>query len=433
MKGTEKISSNKELRKNLISLLIFQGISLLIPLATLPYLARVLGVVQFGMLGLAMAITQYFLIFVDYGFNLSATAKIAKASKDRILISECFYTTMVCKAILFTIGLISLTLGILFIPKINDISLLLLISYLTVFGNLLFPIWFLQGVQKMHVIAISSLVAKVTTLPLIFILVKGPEDIFLVALIQGGVSILSGILALTQIYKLQLLIKVYVPTYKDILNTMGDGWHYFVSSSAISLYTNTNLIVLGLMSNSMAIGYFAGIDKIKSAMLSILSPFTQAIYPKVNSLFQENKRDGFNFVAKYLLRYSIVGLLYSITIYLFSPIIVRILLGESYIPAVINLKILAFLPLLIVINSLLGTHLLLPLGMKKSFMHIIISCGLIHIVVLIPLVYFFDDIGASISIIVTECIVTAMMIAYIIKKFPFFYNEIRSQFMRLIK
>ncbi|WP_146256462.1 oligosaccharide flippase family protein, partial [Morganella morganii] len=70
--------NHTSLKKNALSLLIMQVINYLVPLITLPYLARTLGIVQYGALNLSLSLIQYGVIFITFGFNLSATRDIAK-------------------------------------------------------------------------------------------------------------------------------------------------------------------------------------------------------------------------------------------------------------------------------------------------------------------------------------------------------------------
>ena len=63
----------KNLLKNGTSLGIVQLSNYILPLITLPYLARVLGPDYFGLVMMAQATMIYLTLLTDYGFNLSAT------------------------------------------------------------------------------------------------------------------------------------------------------------------------------------------------------------------------------------------------------------------------------------------------------------------------------------------------------------------------
>src|SRR5690554_7538012 len=67
----------KRLLGNFLSLSGLQVFTYILPLITLPYLVRVLGVEKYGLVMFAQSFIMFFNILVDYGFNLSATREIA--------------------------------------------------------------------------------------------------------------------------------------------------------------------------------------------------------------------------------------------------------------------------------------------------------------------------------------------------------------------
>src|SRR6266704_1956721 len=76
--GPEKRFFNRQgLRESIFWLSLLQVVNYLLPIATVPYLIRILGASNFGILALAAAVAQWLVVFTDYGFNLSATRQIA--------------------------------------------------------------------------------------------------------------------------------------------------------------------------------------------------------------------------------------------------------------------------------------------------------------------------------------------------------------------
>ncbi len=85
-----KVFKNKTVN-NIISLSLVQGMNYILPLITLPYLVRVLTVHGYGLLTFSVAFMQYFLIFTQFGFNYSATQRIAEARDDKKERSKIFF------------------------------------------------------------------------------------------------------------------------------------------------------------------------------------------------------------------------------------------------------------------------------------------------------------------------------------------------------
>ena len=129
------------LRKNIISLLVFQGGNYIIPLLVLPFLTRTLEVDGFGLYSTVFSLSQYFIIFIDYGFNLSATKSIAKA-KNNELINTIFWKIIHTKLVLFLISSVVLAF-LCFCNLFSFEALILLVMFL---GTVFTPLWFFQGV-----------------------------------------------------------------------------------------------------------------------------------------------------------------------------------------------------------------------------------------------------------------------------------------------
>ncbi|WP_252718899.1 oligosaccharide flippase family protein [Acinetobacter sp. TUM15509] len=165
---------------NFFSLATLQGLNYILPLLTLPYLVRVLGAEKFCLLAFATAIVGYFIVLTDYGFNFTATREISLNKEYKEKLNEIFSSVMIIKSVLFFVSLIILTLLIIFFQKFNVDPWLYYLTFGTVLGQILFPVWFFQGVEQMRYITVINIVSKVFFTIAIFVLVKHSSDYLLV-------------------------------------------------------------------------------------------------------------------------------------------------------------------------------------------------------------------------------------------------------------
>ena len=96
----------KTLLENFLSLSAWQAVNYIIPLITLPYQSRVLGVEKFGLVYFAIAFTVYFLVLTDFGFDLSATREIAVKRHNKKIISNIFSSVLTIKLLLVILSYI---------------------------------------------------------------------------------------------------------------------------------------------------------------------------------------------------------------------------------------------------------------------------------------------------------------------------------------
>ena len=79
--------------ENIFSLLTLRALEYVLAFILVPYLIRVLGPLHFGMIAFMQGIMEYFRIFVDFGYSLTAPKAIAQAEEQKIgvLFAKYFY------------------------------------------------------------------------------------------------------------------------------------------------------------------------------------------------------------------------------------------------------------------------------------------------------------------------------------------------------
>jgi hypothetical protein len=89
--------------------------------------------------------------------------------------------------------------------------------------------------------------------------------------------------------------------------------------------------------------------------------------------------------------------------------LISLFLGPEYEGAVPALRWLSWTLFLVGLSNVLGVQIMLPFGMQHIFTRIIAGSGLFNLAAIMPLAYYFGATGASVSIVLTEAIVTALM------------------------
>ena len=399
---------NKRLIENIISLFTIKGLQYILAFITFPYLVRILQVEIFGAVVFVQSIIQYFVLFTDYGFNLLGPKEIAQ--HDSIIErGKIFSSIFFAKLILLSISTIVFAIGICGMNFFADIDTKLYASvYLMVIGNVIFPIWFFQGIQKMRYITIVNIIARFFSVVGIFYFVQTPSDYILAGFFQAIVPLIAGICSWIILFKSYREVFV-IPRWLDIKRVFIDGWDIFTSTIAINLYTASNIVFLGMLTNNTVVGYFSGAQKIIQNVNQLIAPITQAVYPYVSKMASESKDRTLNFLRKMILGLGGGNLAVSLLIFIFADPIVGLLLGTGYDESVLLLRILAFLPFIISLSNIFGIQTMLVFGMKKQFSRTLIEAAVLNTAIVLPLIYFYQGIGVSISMTVTEIFVTTAM------------------------
>jgi len=418
----EKLRSYRVLASNFTSLSILQISNYLFPLILLPYLVRILGAEKYGLISFAIAFNAYFATLCDYGFNLSGT-KFISVNRDSIeKLSTAFSAIILIKFLLFILSFIILLAVVFSFDRFTNEWQIYILGSGFVLGNVFFPLWFFQGIEKMKYISFIQIVIRFFFTVLVFLFVVSENDYLLYVLLLSLSQILIGLVGLlTATIKFEITLRI--PKLESVKFHLKDGWNIFLSMISINVYTTSNTFILGLFAPDVVVGYFAAADKLRLAFQGIISVISQTVYPHSNNLLRDSFEKFSGFIKKLLTVQSVTGFFISIVLLFFSEILVRLVLGNSFNDSVLILKILSPLPFLIALSNVFGIQIMLSLGFDKQFNKILFAAAVIHIIILFLLIPDFFATGASISMGITEGFVTLAMFIFVIRKTKVFKAE----------
>jgi PST family polysaccharide transporter len=398
------------------SLFTLQGANYVLPLVTLPYLVRVLGPEKFGLIAFAQAFIQYFVVATDYGFNLSATRDVAVHRDNPQKLGEIISAVMAIKILLALAGAAILGAFTWMVPTFHQHWPLYLVVYLTVAGATLFPTWLFQGLERMRDITWMNMATRLLTTAAIFIFVHNPQNYVLAAAIQSLPVLLAAVPAWLVLLRRGHSVPLQRPTIQAMREQIKGGWHVFLSTAAINVYTSSNTVALGLIAGPVAVGYFSAASKISGAVLGLYQPINQTLYPYVSTLFSKSKNNAIAFINKIYYGYISAGLIMTIIVQIFAKDIILIMAGADYLPAIPILKCLALLPIILTFGHIYGGLTMLPFGMTQLFSRIVVTSMVVDLLLIYPLVLQLGGLGAAITTVLSEMCVSGLMI-FIAKKY----------------
>jgi len=407
-----RAKSNK-LIENFAYLSLLNFFNYLLPLITLPYLIRVLQPENYGLTVYAQTVMLYFFVFIDYGFNITATRSISINKNNIRKINIIFNNVITTKLVLLTICLIILAILVLLIPKFYGNWILYVFTSGILIGQVFFPLWLFQGLQEMKYLMYFNLLSRVIFTILVFVVIKTSKDFIYVNLLGSFGSILVGFLSIILVTT-KFNIKFKIATKKRVINELKKSWVVFLSNFAIQVYIGSNIIILGIFVNDKTIGNYSIAEKIIFILRQFIGAFSQAIYPHLCQLASTPKLVGpfFKKILKYFLG---AILLICIVLFVFAPQIVTLLVGKEITEIILLIRILCFVPFFIGL-SVPSYQTLLAFNQKNIYSSILISAALLNIILNLILANLFKSYGTAVSVVITELFIAiGMYIALKIK------------------
>jgi len=418
MPTTNQYGTLKRLSENFLALSSLQLINYVLPLFLIPLIIKALGVEGFGVYAFIFAIATYGMAFADYGFDLSATYHISLHKNNSQKINEIFSSVLWIKLFLALFFLLILTLAVYSIDKLYLYKEFIFLSYGMVLGNVLLPLWYFQGIEKMRFILYLNGFLKFTFFILVILFIKTEEDLDLLILLHSSTSLMVGFLGLYIAIK-YFNIKIFRVDNRDILFYLKDGWYIFTSKIAVIFYGNFSTIIVGFYTSPLILGYYALTIKILGAIGNLLDPLSRVAYPYLLTLYQSSNQ---NFIKRNMqlsvIIFSIMVPL-SFIVYLYAREILEIISQKEI--TELNVQLLKIASLLLIVYPYASqfTNILVSIKESKTLNKILISTAILNLI-LAPLVLTYYEIQAMIWL--------HVFIAYylIIMKLYFIYKKLKA-------
>lgn len=408
------------LKKNFIYNSILTLSQYMIGLITFPYISRVLGVSNIGIVSFTESCVNYFILFSTMGIGIMGAREIAKYRNDKDKLSSVFSSLLSLSIILTLVVLIIYYIALLCIPELNQYKELFYIgSAKLVFSAFLIE-WFYRGIEDFKYITTINIAIKLVYCLLLFIFVQNKEDYVVYFLLTVGMVVINAIIntVYSKNYTKLCFRDVRIKPYIKQSIYLGS---YMVLTS---MYTTFNIMYLGFVSNTSQVGYYWAALKIYGIVLGFFTAFTTVMLPRMSALLSIGNEESFkelisiSFKLLFIICFPLI-----ICTTILAPQIITILSGSGYEGAIIPMQIIMPLILFVGFSQILAIQVLMPLQKDKLILIGSIIGATVGIISNLILSSKMESIGSAIVLLISEITVTTYYAWIVFKKkiieFPF--------------
>ncbi len=387
----------------------YQIFSLIAPLITAPYIARVLGPENIGILTFAVTVISYFNMFGSLNVNLFGSRELAYFKEDIDKKSEIFWNILFLKIFNLILTLVVLYAWLYFSNL--DYKYLFYIESLLIISNIVDFTWVFQAHENFKYITIRNFINKIASIILIFSFVKNSEDLWKYALINVGTTL---VLNISLIPYLKNYIKIKKPHIKESFKLFPGIVKVFLPTISISIYSMLDKLMLGILSTSTELGYYEYSQKIMNMSLVLITSITPIMMVRMSNSFKsETMEEVKNYFFKSFkfatfLSFFIFSIIFSI-----STSFIPWFFGENFSAAGLLTRIISPIIIAISLGTTAGHQFLLSIGKENLLTLGVLVGAVVNPILNFVLIPRYNALGAAISSVVAEISVTIALYLFV--------------------
>ena len=399
------LTKSKNVGVNAILNVIKSCLSILFPLITYPYAVRILGADGIGKVNYSNSIVSYFSLFAMMGISTYSVREGAKLKGDKANL-ETFASEVFTINLIFTaISYLLLFLAMFIVGKLHDYRLLLTVQSLTIILVTMSVDWINVIYEDFLLITIRSIVSHIVTMLLLFTCVKHPDDY----LIYASLTVINnGIICLSNWHYVRKNLKIRITTHPRFEKHLKPMMIMFANAVTITIYVNFDITMLGWIKGDYDVGLYTVAVKIYTIIKNLLAATYAVALPKLSSYFGKDDEAAFKSLYTKLWGYlTLILIPASIGLIVFSPLVMQIVGGSSFVVASDALRLLSISLVFAIYGGLLTACYNVATGHEKDNLVATLISAAINCLLNLFFIKRFSYVGAAITTLISELFVFA--------------------------
>lgn len=362
------------------------------------YLARIMGVVEFGIFSLGVSIANSIWPIVDLGVNGFGTREVAQNKESANELISALNSLRLFASLLIT----ACAFIVLFNMGMDDNKTLALAASLLYLPCYAFcPDWVVRGLEKMNILFLINVTTALVFIGGVLLLVHSPDDLVDASLARAlsfGAGSVMGVVFLFSTGDAKFGLKVSIKEWWELLQKT---YFFLLIRVATNLAQYLPVFFVSVMLTDTDVGIFSAPHRLYIIAFGGLAAVISAIYPIMSNI---NKKGSEDFV-----RYQRLIVQALLTIFmplaalgiLVSDEIILIIFGEEYLASSSVLTIMLVTLFFVSMRSFF-MFTLMSGGKERVTYPILILIVVLQLLVAWQLVGYFGIMGAALSMLFGE-------------------------------
>ncbi|SFG04076.1 Membrane protein involved in the export of O-antigen and teichoic acid [Lachnospiraceae bacterium C7] len=392
----------KSVKINAIMNSILSLSAFLFPLISTPYVSRVLGKVGVGKVGFCSTVVTYFSMFAQLGIPTYGIRVCAQHRDNKKELSRITQELIIINMVTVVLAYLSLAVAVMAVPKFYQRKEVIIVMSSIIILNALGVEWLYKALEEYSYITMRSIIFKIISLGLMFLLVRGRTytDIVFYSGIVIFASSASNVLNMINLRKYVYLKPVWGYKFKRHMKPI---LIFFAMAVAGTIYTNLDKLMIGMMVDDSEVALYETAVKIKTILVSLVTSVSAVLLPRASVYVKEKKMDKFYEILEEVMNFTmIIATSFIIFFTLFAKEGIAFLGGKEFGAAIAPMQVIMPSIFFIAATSVIGYQLLIPLEMEKYVMYSSIVGAIVDLILNSILIPVLGATGASIGTVAAE-------------------------------
>ena len=399
----------KSLTMNAIMSGVRSILSILFPLITFPYVSRVLQVENLGKYNFANSVCSYFVLLAGLGISTYAIREGSKLRENREQVSRFASQMYTINLASSAVSYLALVLVVAAVPRFRSYGLLIAIFSIQILFAAIGAEWVFTVFEEFGYITIRGIAFQVAGLILLFLFVKRPEDYYKYALITVFSSVGANGLNWFRLRR-----------YCDLRLVRGIQWGrhlkpiliIFATSLATMLYVESDITILGLLTDDYHVGIYSVSVKVYKIVKSFLSSALVVSIPRFAHYIGMGETKEYNRLFRSMFHFLLLVAPAVTGLICLSRDVVLLISDPSYLPASTYLQILSAALFVCLFGWLYNACVLIPQKREKYVMYATVVSALVNILFNLILAPLFQENAAAFTTVLAEAVSMVLCIFY---------------------
>jgi len=412
----ENIGIRQTILKNTFWLVGAEGVSKLLKIVLIIYVARILGAVNYGMFAFSLAFVTLFATFFDLGLGLIVTREFSHKEGKK----EEFLAIFSLKILLGIVVLFLIFIGSFFIsqdPIVRKTIWILGIYIMTTDLSGIIFAFFRSRQQMEHESWMKTLQVFMETSIGLFVILNFPsiQNLGYSYLFAGSITLF---VALLFFYFKVFPLKFYCnkSIWKKFLKM---SWPIALVGVFATIYSQIDSVMMGYWGQIIETGWYNAAYRLVRMVMIPATLVGASFFPALSKTFKESKKEEFQKIGDYQMQ-IIIFFAIPVTVggVVLAPKIVDWIYGQTYSSAILAFQILIVMAGFAFFSNLFNS-ILIAAKKQKNLSIIIFSGAVLNVILNILLIPRYTLYGAAISTLITMILIFVLLLEFVPKLTPF--------------